>query len=67
MTIEGIKELMIDQSPLKSMLFLYCKNVTLDDITNLRILANRKIWDISLGYKNRESDDPSAFYTIHYF
>ena len=66
-TIEGIKELMIDQSPLKSMLFLYCKNVTLDDITNLRILANRKIWDISLGYKNRESDDPSAFYTIHYF
>ena len=66
-TIEGITELMIDQTPLKSITFVYCKNVTLKDITNLRTLANRKMWDISLGYKNNESHDLTPIHNIHHF
>ena len=66
-TIEGITELMIDQTSLKSITFVYCKNVTLKDITNLRTLADRKMWDISLGYKNHESYDLTPIHNIHHF
>jgi hypothetical protein len=66
-TIEGITELMIDQNSLKSITFVYCKNVTLKDITNLRTLADRKMWDISLGYKNHESYDLTPIHNINHF